>query len=76
MYSWYQFSGSDKVESYTCAMNPDKLGVFSTIANAAESVASDVTASSGYSSGSYCANSVVIRVSMFLASIGFVSLLF
>jgi hypothetical protein len=76
MYTWYQFSGQDKVETYTCAYNPDNLGTFSTIANAAKSLASDVTASSGYDSGNYCANSLFIRVSSVLVSLGFVSLLF
>ncbi len=76
MYSWYQYTGSDKVESYMCAMNPSKLGALSTLANDASSLASSITASSGYSSGSYCANSVFVRVSAVLASLGFLSLLF
>jgi hypothetical protein len=76
MYTWYQFSGQDKVETYTCAYNPDNLGTFSTIANAAKSLASDVTASSGYDSGNYCANSVLVKASAVLVSLGFASLMF
>ncbi len=76
MYSWYQYTGSDKVESYMCAMNPSKLGALSTLANDASSLASSITASSGYSSGSYCANSVFVKVSAVLASVGMMSLLF
>jgi hypothetical protein len=76
MYTWYQFSGQDKVETYTCAYNPSNLGTFSTIANAAKSLASDVTASSGYDGGSYCANSVLVRASAVLVTLGFASLMF
>lgn len=76
MASWYQYTGSDKVTTYMCAMNPSKLGALSTLATDASSLASSITASSGYSSGSYCANSVFVRVSAVLASLGFLSLLF
>jgi hypothetical protein len=75
-YSWYQYSGETKVESYMCSINPSKYSLFSTIANEASSLVSDVTASSGYTSGGYCANSIFIRVSMLLASLGLLSLFF
>ena len=59
-----------------CAYNPENLGTFSTIANAAKSLASEVSASSGYDGGSYCANSVLVKASAILVSLGFASLMF
>ncbi len=65
-----------KYESWACAYNPANLGTFSTIANAAKSLASEVTASSGYDGDSSCTNSVFVRVSMVLATLGAATLLF
>ena len=76
LYSYYQYTGEEKHETYSCTINPSKLGVLSSLVGDASSAISSLTASSGYSSGQYCANSVFVRVSAVLASIGFVSLLF
>ena len=73
-YSWYQYSGQDKVETYSCAINPSTYSVFSSLETDADSLLSDVEASSGYTSGGYCADSMFIRVSMLLAVLGLLSL--
>ena len=58
-YSWYQYNGETEVTSYDCTINPSKDSILSDAENLAESAYSDVTGSSGYTSGGYCANAVI-----------------
>jgi len=55
-------------------MNPSKDSLLSDAENLATSAFSDVTGSSGYTSGGYCANSLFIKISMAVASLGLASL--
>ena len=51
-----------------CGLNPSKTGVLSSIANFGASVKSDVTgASTGFTSGSYCAYSTFMKASVAVA---------
>jgi hypothetical protein len=75
-YSWYQYTGESMVTSYECAENPSKESIISSAENLVTSGYSDLTGSSGYTSGGYCANSLFVRVSMAVASLGLASLFF
>ena len=68
-YSWYQYTGETEVTSYDCAINPSKDSILSEAKDLAESAYSDVTGSSGYTSGGYCANAVIVKASIAVGAI-------
>ena len=77
IYSWIQYTGSSKVETYMCGYNPGKYSLLSSLVSSAKSVASAVTGSSGFESGGgYCANSVFVKVSAALVTLGCATLMF
>ena len=68
-YSWYQYTGETEVTSYDCTLNPSKDSLLSDAENLADSAFSDVTGSSGYTSGGYCANAVLVKASLAVGAI-------
>jgi hypothetical protein len=76
MASWSQWSGYEKVTTYACDERPDSSW-FDQITSWTTSVYSDIkdtSASSGYESGSYCAQATMIEASVALVALIAVSM--
>ena len=75
LYTFTKFKGVISAEYYACGYNPSKLSLLSKAYSAAQSVYSDIKTNTDYEYGTYCANSVVIKIAAALSFAGLASLL-